>query len=92
MYWLVEFKGGERMSYIRKVRGIDCLFMEGACATPTKKYPYYYEARHSDKDWTTPSTIEDSVVVNFWGSVLACKPLPVRGYLPIRKAKSQEVL
>jgi hypothetical protein len=28
----------------------------------------YYEIRHWDDDWGMPATIEDRVIVNFWGT------------------------
>lgn len=36
---------------------------------------YYYELRHSSTDWYLPDTIELSVDVNFWGSILSDKPI-----------------
>ena len=44
-----------------------------------------YDIRHADEDWGDPCTIEKSVVVNFFGSIILNHPLeiPERGYLDI---------
>lgn len=36
---------------------------------------FYYDLRHGDNDWVTPVTIEKSVVVNYWGTIVTEKPL-----------------
>lgn len=44
----------------------------------------YYEIRHTDDDWGLPATIEDNVIVNFWGTFVTEHKLelgPDRCYL-----------
>ncbi|MBE0427777.1 MAG: hypothetical protein IBX72_14175 [Nitrospirae bacterium] len=31
----------------------------------------YYEIRHCDDDWGLPATIENKVIVNFWGTFVS---------------------
>lgn len=45
-----------------------------------RDYPIIYKARHSEDDMSFPATLEESVVVNFWGVVLAEKELPKNKY------------
>ena len=32
---------------------------------------FYYGIRHSDNDWGKPISVEPSVVVNFWGTLVS---------------------
>ena len=36
---------------------------------------YTYELRHDDANWAEPISIEDKVVVNFWGILKTRKPI-----------------
>ena len=36
-----------------------------------------YDLRHKDNDWGAPATIEKSVVVNFFGSIILNHPLEI---------------
>lgn len=38
---------------------------------------YLYDIRHADSDWGEPATIEDSVVVNWFGTLILDKPLEI---------------
>jgi hypothetical protein len=38
---------------------------------------YGYQIRHIDEDWSVPSSIKEYVLVNFYGTVLTKKPLPL---------------
>lgn len=42
-----------------------------------KPNKYYYELRHGD-DWGEPETIEKSVMVNFYGTIIADKPITLK--------------
>ena len=46
---------------------------------------FMYDIRHADEDWDKPSTIEKSVTVNFYGSIILGHTLyiPECGYLNI---------
>lgn len=49
---------------------------------------HYYHIRHSDRSIKTPSTIEKSVLVNFWGMAIADKPLDEiesGGYIELKR-------
>lgn len=60
---------------LRKVsiKDIEVLVLEGERIKNKDKKEglYYYECRHSDFDWSEPATIEDSVIINFWGNVIS---------------------
>lgn len=34
-----------------------------------------YDIRHSDDDWCDPATVEESVVVNWYGTILLNEPI-----------------
>ena len=46
---------------------------------------HVYDIRHSDDDWGEPRTIEKSVTVNFYGSIILNHPLdiPECGYIDV---------
>lgn len=41
---------------------------------------YKYELRHSDEDWGLVATIEDNVVVNFYGTLICEEPIEFEEY------------
>lgn len=62
-----------------QILGVDCLLFEGqrpSTILPRPDFPVVYHARHSDFDMSYPSTLEQHVLVNFWGTVFAATPIP----------------
>lgn len=53
---------------------------------------YYYEIRHSDSDWGNPVTIEEAVVVNFFGILISKLPLQLGPNSCIRLNKAEQQL
>lgn len=47
------------------------------CIPLVKDYPYAYECRHTDNDWTGIATIEHYVMVNHSGTFLSKEPIPM---------------
>jgi len=62
-----------------KFRGMGCLVFEGRPESENVRYPskgyYYYPMRHGESDWACPISIEEYVLVNFWGVIGTPKPL-----------------
>lgn len=51
-------------------RGHDCYITDERIKQADRKDNlFYYELRHDDEDWSQPCTIEDFVLVNFWGTI-----------------------
>jgi hypothetical protein len=38
----------------------------------------YYEIRHADDDWDMPISIENNVMVNFWGTIITDEKLDLQ--------------
>jgi len=60
------------------VNGHECLFAfdeRVKLADYPTEYPYKYDIRHDDDNWTLPVTIEPFVLVNFLGSVFTKHPI-----------------
>lgn len=36
---------------------------------------FLYDIRHSDNDWCDPATIEQRVIVNWFGTLILCEPI-----------------
>lgn len=36
---------------------------------------YLYDIRHTDEDWCDPATVEDNVVVNWFGTIITFSPI-----------------
>jgi hypothetical protein len=63
---------------MRKVlfREQECYICEGRIKTEDRIEGYnYYAMRHSDDDWSKPVTIENGVVVNYYGLLATKKEL-----------------
>ena len=60
-----------------------------------KKNKFIYCVRHSERDWSRPVTIEKYVACNYWGLILADKPLDkffIEGdYVPLTKKESLDI-
>jgi hypothetical protein len=66
------------------IDGTTCIVFEGMRLDPEfdrpPDFPYIYYARHSEFDWSVPSTLEEGfVVVNFWGTVYSPKKFNLDG-------------
>lgn len=42
-------------------------------------YPFRYDLRHADDDWSSPATIERLVVVNFFGTIFCKEAFDFKG-------------
>jgi len=73
-------KGGDNKLHQAKINGVSCLFTEDRKETPqVPGYPFRYELRHGDDDWSRPVNIEVGVFVNFYGVVYSPVPLLKEG-------------
>ena len=44
---------------------------------------HYYELRHSDDDWSRPATLEKSVIVDFFGTLISKEAIEVGDYIDL---------
>ena len=60
-----------------------------------KKNKFIYSARHSENNWSMPVTIEKYVCYNYWGVILADKPLQkffIEGdFIPLTRKESIDI-
>ena len=49
-------------------RGMEAIVFDGRPDTYPEDY-VYFQIRHSDNDWDDPITIENHVMVNYWGTI-----------------------
>lgn len=55
-----------------------CLFVdERINRASVPKGLYLYEVRHADEDWGEPVEIAEGILVNFFGTILSKKELPL---------------
>jgi hypothetical protein len=59
--------------------------------TPDK---FYYGIRHEDSDLDMPITLEPSVVVNYWGTIVCDKPIDLgpEGYVALTEGEQDLLL
>jgi hypothetical protein len=60
------------------VNDIECKFYYDERFLPEQApigYPFMYQLRHDEDDWTCPISLEKFVLVNFFGSVFMEKPI-----------------
>lgn len=50
-------------------RGIEGYIKEGDFKEEKRADLFYYDLRHKSNNWAEPYTIEDFVVVNYWGTI-----------------------
>lgn len=50
-------------------RGIEGYIKEGNLKEEKRADLFYYDLRHKSNNWAEPYTIEDFVVVNYWGTI-----------------------
>lgn len=61
-----------------KFRGVTCLFTEGRVDGEVHDDLKWYRFRHGDMgDWSVPVTLENNVVVNFWGDLFALEEIEI---------------
>ncbi len=55
---------------------------------------FYYGIRHSDEDCGRPSTIEERVIVNHWGTLVTTKELDFRGlnYIALNDKQIESIM
>ena len=72
--------GGKAIDTIEAIKVYSVL--EGSRVLLKDRQPglSYYEMRHGETDWTQPISIELGVVVNFWGTLILPKPLPLTAH------------
>ena len=66
-----------------KFRDINCEIVDSASIKRLRRFncfgknnnKHIYGIRHSDNDWSKPSTVENFVSVNRWGFLVCDKPL-----------------
>jgi hypothetical protein len=86
-FYEAEKKGGDMKRHTSKVFGsnIDifgqkAFVCDSRIPTETKNPElFYYGIRNSDEDLGRPSTIEERVIVNYWGTLVTTKELDFRG-------------
>lgn len=68
-------------------QGKPALFTDGRLDKTTLPAGIYcYDIRHSDNDWGKPCTLENHVLVNFFGSIITKEPISLssEGYLRMK--------
>ncbi|HBG47613.1 MAG TPA: hypothetical protein DDW94_11595 [Deltaproteobacteria bacterium] len=54
---------------------------------------HYYECRHGENDWSQPISIEQSVLVNFWGTLVTTESLNLGdGVLELTRREGEELM
>ena len=60
------------------LNGAECIFYYNerfSSEHAPDNYPYMYQLRHDEDDWTIPVTLEKVVFVNFFGTVFLKEPV-----------------
>ena len=61
-----------------RVKGIECEFYDVRIDRETvPEGKYIYEVRHTDEDWGEPCQIEAEILVNFFGTLVCDRALPL---------------
>ena len=73
-----------------RINDIDCIVYYEERIPPEKApsgYPYMYQIRHDEDDWTRPVTLERLVIVNFFGTAFMKEPIDLdsNGYIEIER-------
>jgi hypothetical protein len=77
-----------------RINNTDCIVYYEERISPEKApsgYPYMYQIRHDEDDWTRPVTLEQLVVVNFFGTAFMKEPIELdnTGYMEIRRFRME---
>ena len=80
-----------------RINNIDCILYYEERISPEKAplgYPYMYQIRHDEDDWTRPITLEQSVLVNFFGTVFMKEQIDFdnNGYIEIKRFSIEKQL
>lgn len=80
-----------------RINNIDCILYYEERVAPEKApagYSYMYHVRHDEDDWTLPVTLEQSVLVNFFGTVFMKDPMYIgdAGYVEIESFSMESPL
>ena len=70
------------------INGIPCMFyyeQRFVAGQNPVQYPYMYQIRHDEDDWSLPISIEWFVAANFYGTIFTSEPITfdAGGYIEI---------
>ncbi len=82
---------------LKKWKGLIVKVLEDTRIPAKERDPnlHYYECRHSESDWSQPCSVEKWVVVNFWGTIITRKSLPIPStgdYIDLTKNEGEQLM